>query len=74
MAPDQRAQDETYAQYVEALGQIFVPQQESDMAKLNYKKFRQARTEAIQSFHGRKVRLFMDAFRVNCDNIAAWME
>ena len=74
MAPDQRVADETYAQYVEALSQIFVPQQESDMAKLDYKKCRQAKTEAIQSFHGRKVRLFMDAFRVNRDNIAAWME
>ena len=74
MAPDTRAPEETYAQYVEALSQIFVPRQESDMAKLDYKKCKQARTEAIQIFHGRKVRLFMDAFRVDRDNIQAWME
>ena len=74
MAPDTRAPEETYAQYVEALSQIFVPRQESDMAKLDYKKCKQARTEAIQTFHGRKVRLFMDAFRVDRENIQAWME
>ena len=74
MAPDQRPPAETYAQYVEALSQIFVPRQESDMAKLDYKKCKQGKTEAIQTFHARKVRLFMDAFRVDQANIANWME
>ena len=74
MAPDQRPPAETYIQYVEALSQIFVPRQESDMAKLDYKKCKQGKTEAIQTFHARKVRLFMDAFRVNQANIANWME
>ena len=74
MAPDQRPPAETYIQYVEALSQIFVPRQESDMAKLDYKKCKQGKTEAIQTFHARKVRLFMDAFRVLPANIANWME
>ena len=74
MAPDQRPAAETYVQYVEALSQIFVPRQESDMAKLDYKKCKQGKTEAIQTFHARKVRLFMDAFRVDQANIANWME
>ena len=74
MAPDQRPPAETYVQYVEALSQIFVPRQESDMAKLDYKKCKQGKTEAIQTFHARKVRLFMDAFRVDQANIANWME
>lgn len=74
MAPDQRPPAETYVQYVEALSQIFVPRQESDMAKLDYKKCKQGKAEAIQTFHARKVRLFLDAFRVDQANIANWME
>ena len=71
MAPDQRPQEETYAHYVEALSQIFVPRQESDMAKLDYKRCKQTKTDAIQTFHACKVRLFMDTFRVDHGNIAA---
>ena len=74
MQPEQRPPAETYAQYVEALSQIFVPRQESDMAKLDYKKCKQGKSEAIQTFHARKVRLFMDAFRVGAANMANWME
>ena len=74
MAPDQRPPNESYAQYVTALSQIFIPRQESDMAKLDYKRCKQGKTEAIQTFHARKVRLFMDAFRVDNANMAARME
>ena len=74
MSPEQRPPDETYAAYVAALSQIFVPRQESDMAKLDYRRCKQGKTEAIQTFHARKVRLFMDAFRVEPANMAARME
>jgi hypothetical protein len=74
MSPEQRPPNETYAAYVAALSQIFVPRQESDMAKLDYRRCKQGKTEAIQTFHARKVRLFMDAFRVEPANMAARME
>ena len=44
------------------------------MAKLDYRRCKQGKTEAIQTFHARKVRLFMDAFRVEPANMAARME
>ena len=74
LSPDVRPAAETFAEYVEALSALFVPAQESDMAKVDFKKCKQGKKEPIQTFHARKVRLFMDAFGVNPMNVGDHMD
>lgn len=74
LSPDARPAVETFAEYVDVLSALFVPAQESDMAKVDFKKCKQGKKEPIQTFHARKVRLFMDAFRLDPLNVGEHMD
>ena len=74
LSPDQRPGDETYANYLAELGKVFVPPQESDMARSDYRKCKQAKNEPLQSFHNKKTRLFYDAYQITPQNIASHMD
>ena len=74
LSPDQRPPNETYADYLAELGKVFVPPQESDMARSDFRKCRQAKNEPLQSFHNKKTRLWYDAYQITPANIASHMD
>ena len=74
LSPDQRPADETYANYLAELGKVFVPPQESDMARSDYRKCKQSKNEPLQTFHNRKTRLFYDAYQITPGNIQSHMD
>ena len=58
LSPDQRPAEETYANYLAELGKVFMPPQESDMARSDYRKCKQAKNKPLQTFHNKKTRLW----------------
>ena len=74
LSPDQRPPNETYTDYLAELGKVFVPPQESDMARSDYRKCKQAKNEPLQSFHNKKTRLWYDAYQITPANIASHMD
>ena len=57
LSPDQRPAEETYANDLAELGKVFVPPQDSDMARSDYQKCKQAKNEPLQTFHNKNTRL-----------------
>ena len=74
LSPDQRDPNETYAVYLAELGKVFVPPQESDMARSDYRKCKQQMNEPLQTFHNKKTRLWYDAYQITPANIASHMD
>ena len=74
LSPDQRDPNETYAVYLAELGKVFVPPQESDMARSDYRKCKQQKNEPLQTFHNKKTRLWYDAYQITPANIASHMD
>ena len=74
LSPDQRPADETYANYLAELGKVFVPPQESDMARSDYRKCKQAKNEPLQTFHNKKTRLWYDAYQITPANLSSHMD
>ena len=74
LSPDQRPAEETYVNYLAELGKVFVPPQESDMARSDYRKCKQAKNEPLQTFHNKKTRLWYDAYQITPQNIASHMD
>ena len=48
LSPDQRPAEETYANDLAELGKVFVPPQDSDMARSDYRKCKQAKNELFR--------------------------
>ena len=74
LSPDVRPAAETYANYLAELGKIFVPPQESDMARSDYRKCKQSKNEPLQTFHNKKTRLWYDAYQITAANLASHMD
>ena len=74
LSPDQRPPNETYADYLAELGKVFVPPQESDMARSDFRKCKQSKNEPLQTFHNKKTRLWYDAYKITPANIASHMD
>jgi hypothetical protein len=56
--------EETYQHYQQVLTAVFSPATESDMAKSDFKRRKQGKREPIQTFHNAKLRLFLEAYRL----------
>lgn len=63
--------EETYEHYKQVLTAVFAPATESDMAKSDFKRRKQGRKEPIQTFHNAKLRLFLEAYRLQIHQLDA---
>ena len=69
LSPDQRPAEETYANDLAELGKVFVPPQDSDMARSDYRKCKQAKNELFRPSTTRT-----HAYQINPQNIASHVD